>query len=185
MTLPSLPCGAARYSPHEPVVHCGGGGWLVIWTGYAGVIAGALPFITDHFALSSRLQEWVVSSMMLGAAIGALFNMWLIPSRAQIWPDGWGDLVCGRLHGSAFATNVESAAALPHPAGCGGRDCLLLRRCISRRWRAQNDARQDDPVCTSYWSRWVSYWRFCQDNTSATAVTGAPCWACWRCRRCC
>jgi MFS family permease len=42
-----------------------------------GVIAGALPFITDHFTLSSRLQEWVVSSMMLGAAIGALFNGWL------------------------------------------------------------------------------------------------------------
>lgn len=42
-----------------------------------GVIAGALPFITDHFVLSSRLQEWVVSSMMLGAAIGALFNGWL------------------------------------------------------------------------------------------------------------
>lgn len=32
-----------------------------------GVIAGALPFITDHFTLSNRLQEWVVSSMMLGA----------------------------------------------------------------------------------------------------------------------
>ncbi|STL82450.1 arabinose-proton symporter [Escherichia coli] len=30
-----------------------------------GVIAGALPFITDHFVLTSRLQEWVVSSMML------------------------------------------------------------------------------------------------------------------------
>lgn len=42
-----------------------------------GVIAGALPFITDHFVLTSRLQEWVVSSMMLGAAIGALFNGWL------------------------------------------------------------------------------------------------------------
>ena len=25
-----------------------------------GVIAGALPFITDHFTLSSRLQEWGV-----------------------------------------------------------------------------------------------------------------------------
>lgn len=41
------------------------------------MIAGALPFITDHFVLTSRLQEWVVSSMMLGAAIGALFNGWL------------------------------------------------------------------------------------------------------------
>ena len=39
-----------------------------------GVIAGALPFITDHFVLTSRLQEWGGSSMMLGAAIGALFN---------------------------------------------------------------------------------------------------------------
>ena len=29
-----------------------------------GVISGALPFITDHFTLSSQLQEWVVSSMM-------------------------------------------------------------------------------------------------------------------------
>jgi len=42
-----------------------------------GVIAGALPFIADHFTLSNRLQEWVVSSMMLGAAIGALGNGWL------------------------------------------------------------------------------------------------------------
>ncbi len=42
-----------------------------------GVIAGALPFITDHFVLTSRLQEWVVSSMMLGAAIGALFNAFI------------------------------------------------------------------------------------------------------------
>jgi SP family arabinose:H+ symporter-like MFS transporter len=39
-----------------------------------GVIAGALPFITHHFSLSSRLQEWVVSTMMLGAALGALAN---------------------------------------------------------------------------------------------------------------
>jgi SP family arabinose:H+ symporter-like MFS transporter len=39
-----------------------------------GVIAGALPFITHHFSLSSRQQEWVVSTMMLGAALGALAN---------------------------------------------------------------------------------------------------------------
>jgi hypothetical protein len=46
------------------------------WPGYRRDCR-ALPFITDHFVLSSRLQEWVVSSMMLGAAIGALFNGWL------------------------------------------------------------------------------------------------------------
>lgn len=50
-----------------------------------GVIAGALPFITDHFTLSSRLQEWVVSSMMLGAVNRrAVQQLALVPSRAQI-----------------------------------------------------------------------------------------------------
>ncbi|MEX5433718.1 MFS transporter, partial [Klebsiella michiganensis] len=32
-----------------------------------GVIAGALPFITDEFQISAHTQEWVVSSMMFGA----------------------------------------------------------------------------------------------------------------------
>ena len=33
-----------------------------------GVIAGALPFIADEFQITSHTQEWVVSSMMFGAA---------------------------------------------------------------------------------------------------------------------
>ncbi len=37
-----------------------------------GVISGALPFIAKEWQLDSHLQEWVVSSMMVGAAIGAL-----------------------------------------------------------------------------------------------------------------
>ncbi|AOX19205.1 sugar porter family MFS transporter [Kozakia baliensis] len=37
-----------------------------------GVISGALSFITKEFHASQVAQEWVVSSMMLGAAIGAL-----------------------------------------------------------------------------------------------------------------
>ena len=37
-----------------------------------GVIAGALPFITDEFQISAHTQEWVVSSMMFGAAVGAV-----------------------------------------------------------------------------------------------------------------
>lgn len=32
-----------------------------------GVIAGALPFITDEFQITAHTQEWVVSSMMFGA----------------------------------------------------------------------------------------------------------------------
>jgi len=73
-----------------------------------GVIAGALPFISEHFALSSRLQEWVVSSMMLGAALGALFNGWLSFRLGRKYSLMAGAIlfVAGSL-GSAFAHNVE------------------------------------------------------------------------------
>lgn len=73
-----------------------------------GVIAGALPFITDHFTLSNRLQEWVVSSMMLGAAIGALFNGWLSFRLGRKYSLMVGAVlfVAGSI-GSAFASNVE------------------------------------------------------------------------------
>ncbi|MGB7757510.1 MAG: sugar porter family MFS transporter [Salinisphaera sp.] len=37
-----------------------------------GVISGALPFIKKDFDLSSAMEGWIVSSMMVGAAIGAL-----------------------------------------------------------------------------------------------------------------
>lgn len=37
-----------------------------------GVISGALPFVAKEFGLSTIAQEWVVSSMMFGAAVGAL-----------------------------------------------------------------------------------------------------------------
>lgn len=39
-----------------------------------GVIAGALPFIAREFTLTSHHQEIVVSTMMFGAAIGALLS---------------------------------------------------------------------------------------------------------------
>ncbi|MEQ5074481.1 sugar porter family MFS transporter [Providencia alcalifaciens] len=42
-----------------------------------GVISGALPFISRDFEISSTLQEFIVSSMMLGAALGALMSGWL------------------------------------------------------------------------------------------------------------
>jgi SP family galactose:H+ symporter-like MFS transporter len=41
-----------------------------------GVISGALPFITQQFHVSDRAQEWIVSSMMVGAAFGALLSGW-------------------------------------------------------------------------------------------------------------
>jgi SP family galactose:H+ symporter-like MFS transporter len=42
-----------------------------------GVISGALPFIAKHFTLDDRVQEWIVSSMMVGAAFGAIGAGWL------------------------------------------------------------------------------------------------------------
>ena len=42
-----------------------------------GVISGALPFISQEWNLDSSSQEWVVSSMMVGAAVGALVASYL------------------------------------------------------------------------------------------------------------
>ncbi|MEM6162320.1 sugar porter family MFS transporter [Erwinia sp. P6884] len=42
-----------------------------------GVIAGALPFIADEFNVTAHQQEWIVSSMMFGAAVGAVGSGWM------------------------------------------------------------------------------------------------------------
>jgi SP family galactose:H+ symporter-like MFS transporter len=42
-----------------------------------GVISGALPFIAREFDVPDQVQEWIVSSMMFGAAFGALAAGWL------------------------------------------------------------------------------------------------------------
>lgn len=72
-----------------------------------GVISGALPFITTHFELSSRLQEWVVSTMMLGAALGAVSTGWISfkLGRKKSLMAGAALFVAGSI-GSACAPNV-------------------------------------------------------------------------------
>lgn len=42
-----------------------------------GVISGALPFIARQFHVGDQMQEWIVSSMMVGAALGALGSGWM------------------------------------------------------------------------------------------------------------
>ena len=42
-----------------------------------GVISGATPFIQKEFGIGDGMVEWIVSSMMLGAALGALGAGWL------------------------------------------------------------------------------------------------------------
>lgn len=73
-----------------------------------GVIAGALPFITKDFIISTHEQEWVVSSMMFGAAVGAIGSGWLSFKLGRKYSliIGATLFVVGSLC-SAFAPNVE------------------------------------------------------------------------------
>lgn len=73
-----------------------------------GVIAGALPFLADDFQITAHQQEWVVSSMMFGAAVGAVGAGWLSAKLGRKYSLLIGALlfVIGSLC-SAFAPNVE------------------------------------------------------------------------------
>ncbi len=73
-----------------------------------GVISGALPFITKEWQLNSQLQEWVVSSMMLGAAAGALVAAFLSANlgRKRSLLVGAFLFIVGSL-GSGLAINVS------------------------------------------------------------------------------
>lgn len=73
-----------------------------------GVIAGALPFISHEFQITSHEQEWVVSSMMFGAAVGAIGSGWLNFRLGRKFSLMIGAVlfVIGSLC-SAFAPNTE------------------------------------------------------------------------------
>lgn len=73
-----------------------------------GVIAGALPFITQQFQLTSSMQEWIVSSMMFGAALGSVITLWIsskLGRKKSILTAGILFII-GCL-GCAFAPNYE------------------------------------------------------------------------------
>ncbi|RJT41577.1 sugar porter family MFS transporter [Rahnella woolbedingensis] len=73
-----------------------------------GVIAGALPFISHDFQITNHQQEWVVSSMMFGAAVGAVGSGWLNFRLGRKYSLMIGAIlfVIGSLC-SAFAPNAE------------------------------------------------------------------------------
>lgn len=50
-----------------------------------GVISGALDFVADAFHASTFAQEWIVSAMMAGAAIGAILAGWLARLGGRKW----------------------------------------------------------------------------------------------------
>ena len=94
-----------------------------------GVIAGALPFIANEFQISAHTQEWVVSSMMFGAAVGAVGSGWLSFKLGRK-----KSLMIGAIlfvAGSLFSTERGSAAALPRAARPGRRRRLLHRPAVS------------------------------------------------------
>ena len=74
-----------------------------------GVIAGALPFLSQDLHISNHEQEWVVSSMMFGAAMGALAAGWMSSKlgRKKSMLMGATLFIIGSLW-SALSPNVES-----------------------------------------------------------------------------
>lgn len=73
-----------------------------------GVISGALPFISKQFDISSTQQEMVVSSMMFGAAAGAIISGWLssLGGRKKSLLISSILFIVGAI-GSAFSPNAE------------------------------------------------------------------------------
>ncbi len=90
-----------------------------------GVIAGALPFIAHEFQITSQQQEWVVSSMMFGAAVGAVGSGWLLTGWAQIQPDDWRRAVCHWLALLCFRPQQRHSAGFPSSARPGSRHRIL------------------------------------------------------------
>lgn len=104
-----FPSDAIRHSNRmRRLVSCAAGMAGLLFGLDIGVIAGALPFITDQFQLTSSMQEWIVSSMMFGAALGSIITLWIsskLGRKKSILTAGL--LFILGCFGSAFAPNYE------------------------------------------------------------------------------
>ncbi len=81
------------------------GGFLF---GYdTGVISGAAPYLTKALHIGSFGESWVVGSLLLGAAVGAVCSAWLADAISRKWTKFVGGCVyAAAAIGSAFATSV-------------------------------------------------------------------------------
>lgn len=93
-----------------------------------GVISGALPFIKDDLHAGTAAQQWVVSSLLLGAIVGAVAAGYLADriSRKYTKVVSGTVYVVGAL-GCAFAVNVPMLIGFRFVLGLSvGRDPRLL-----------------------------------------------------------
>ncbi len=123
--------------------------------------------------------------MMLGAAIGALFNGWLSFRLGRKYSLMAGAIlfVLGSL-GSAFASSVEvligARVILGVAVGIASYTApLYLSEMASENVRGKMISMYQLMVTLGI------VLAFYPIRHSATAATGARCWACWRCLRCC
>lgn len=72
-----------------------------------GLISGALPFITTEWGITIHQQEWIVSTMMLGATLGSISNNWLSARLGRKRSLLWGGIIfaIGTI-GCTFAGNI-------------------------------------------------------------------------------
>lgn len=73
-----------------------------------GLIAGALPFITQEWQITIHQQEWIVSTMMLGATLGAISNNWLSSILGRKRSLLWGGIIfaVGTI-GCTFSSSIN------------------------------------------------------------------------------
>lgn len=80
-----------------------------------GVISGATQFIQKEFQISDHMIEWIVSSMMLGAAVGALGAGWMsaaLGRKRSLILGGVLFVLGSLLSGAAWSPDTLIAARL-------------------------------------------------------------------------
>ena len=109
-----------------------------------GVISGATQFIQAEFKVSDHTIEWIVSSMMAGAAIGALGAGWMSASLGRKRSLIFAGIVF--IAGSLFCAVAWSPAILIVARLVLGVaiGVHLHRAAVSRGSSAGKDSRRDD-----------------------------------------